>query len=80
LAFAARGNFDEAVVHYREALEIMPDLAMAHFNLGFALAERGQVKEALDHYRKELRSANARNDQRLVDLIRDKMRSLGAGE
>ena len=51
---AGRGQVDEAIAHYRKALEIKPDYAEAHNNLGIALAGRGQVDEAIAHYRKAL--------------------------
>ena len=49
-----RGQFDEAIAHYRKALEIKPDYAGAHFNLGMALAGRGQFDEAIAHFQKAL--------------------------
>ena len=42
IALAGRGQVDEAIAHYRKALEIKPDYAEAHNNLGIALAGRGQ--------------------------------------
>ena len=54
MALADRGQVDEAIAHYRKALEIKPDYAEAHNNLGVALAGRGQVDEAIAHYRKAL--------------------------
>ena len=45
---------DEAIAHYREALEINPDFAASHNNLGILLAGLGQVDEAIPHYRKAL--------------------------
>ena len=33
-----RGQFAEAIAHFRKALELEPDLALAHYNLGLALA------------------------------------------
>ena len=53
-ALAGRGQVDEAIAHYRKALEIKPDYAEAHNNLGMALAGRGQVDEAIACYRKAL--------------------------
>ena len=38
----------------KKALEIKPDYAEAHDNLGMALAGRGQVDEAIAHYQKAL--------------------------
>ncbi|MHB9096595.1 MAG: tetratricopeptide repeat protein [Syntrophales bacterium] len=54
IALAGRGQLDEAIAHYKKALEIKPDFAEAHNNLGAALAGRGQLDEAIAHYRKAL--------------------------
>lgn len=35
-------------------MEIKPDYAEAHFNLGLLLASRGRVAEAIVHYQKAL--------------------------
>ena len=51
---ARRGQLDEAIAHYQKALQIEPDSASAHNNLGLALAGRGQIDAALAHYRKAL--------------------------
>ena len=40
------------MAHYQQALEIQPDYAEAHFNLGNVLIARGQLDEAIAHYRK----------------------------
>jgi protein O-mannosyl-transferase len=53
-AMAGRGQTNEAIDHYRKALEIKPDFVEAHNNLGTALAESGQVGEAIVHYRSAL--------------------------
>ncbi len=52
---AERGQFDEAIALYEEALRIRPDYAHAHTNLGLALARRGQVDEAISHYQAALK-------------------------
>ena len=52
---AARGNADEAIKHYSEALRINPDYAPAHNNLGNALEAQGRVGEAKKHYSHALR-------------------------
>ena len=67
---AGRGQVDEAIAHYRKALEIKPDYVEAHYNLGVALAGRGKLDEALEHYQKALDLASARNDRALADVIR----------
>ena len=51
---AGRGRIDEAIAHYQKALEIKPDYADAHYNLGIVLAGRGQIDEAIAHYQKAL--------------------------
>ena len=48
------GQIDEAMAHYQKALEIKPDYAEAHNNLGIALAGRGRIDEAIAHYQKAL--------------------------
>jgi Flp pilus assembly protein TadD len=68
------------MIHYRKALEIEPDDAAAHLNLGSALAGQGRLNEALAHYQKALGLASARNDEGLVDAIRAKMRLAGRGD
>jgi Flp pilus assembly protein TadD len=54
-ALGRRGELDEAIVHYRAALRLKPDLAEAHNNLGIALHRKGQMDEAMTHYREALR-------------------------
>jgi Flp pilus assembly protein TadD len=54
LALASRGEFAEAIEHYRTALEIQPDSIQAHNDLGLALAGCGKFDEAIDHFRTAL--------------------------
>jgi tetratricopeptide (TPR) repeat protein len=53
---AACGKLDEAIAHYRKALQIAPDFAVAQYNLGNVLAARGRVDEAIVCYHKALKS------------------------
>ncbi len=39
---------------FRKAMELKPDCADAHNNLGYLLARRGRLDEAIEHYRKGL--------------------------
>ena len=55
LALADRGQVDEAIEHYREALRLKPDSAETLNDLGLALAERGQLEDAVKSYRAETR-------------------------
>ncbi len=49
-----RGQLNEAIVHYREALAIKPDVAEVQSNLGNALVREGSVEEATVHLQKAL--------------------------
>jgi tetratricopeptide (TPR) repeat protein len=55
VALADRGEFDEAIALYRQALKLQPYYPDAHINLGRALAALGQIDEAIRHYREALR-------------------------
>ncbi len=44
-----RGQLNEAIANYREALEIKPAVAQVQSNLGNALLREGQVEEAIVH-------------------------------
>ena len=52
----AQDKVNEAIEHYREALQIKPHLAEAHSNLGVALRSQGRLDEAIEHYREALAS------------------------
>ena len=54
-AFYKKGQIDEAIRHYREALRLNPDFAQAHNNLGAALEKEGQTDEAIRQYQEALR-------------------------
>jgi arabinofuranosyltransferase len=47
-------RLDEAIAQYRVALDIAPDDAKAHNDLGLLLFGRGQIDEAMAEYRKAL--------------------------
>jgi len=49
-----RGDFREAAENFRKAVELRQDSAMAHCNLGNALAKLGKVRDALASYRNAL--------------------------
>ena len=53
-ALGSRGQFDEAIAHFRKALEINPEYAGARSNLGNALAGGEQFEVAIAEYRKAL--------------------------
>ena len=56
VALADRGRVDEAITHYRKALEIKPDYAEAHNNSA-SLWGRGQIDEAITHFQQGWKSS-----------------------
>ena len=49
-----QGKLDEAVACYRRALELQPDYAEAHSNLGNVLRDQGKLDEAIACCRRAL--------------------------
>jgi len=47
---AERGKVDDAIAHYRKAIDIRPLYDEAHYNLGNALAGNGATDDAIAHY------------------------------
>ncbi|MDW8309829.1 MAG: tetratricopeptide repeat protein, partial [Verrucomicrobiales bacterium] len=50
-----QGRVEEAIGHLREALQIEPEYAQAHYQLGRAHARAGRTAEAARHLREALR-------------------------
>jgi tetratricopeptide (TPR) repeat protein len=48
------GRVGDAITHYRKALELAPNVAETHYNLGNALGQMQQIREAIVHYQKAL--------------------------
>ncbi|MCL6582232.1 MAG: tetratricopeptide repeat protein [bacterium] len=55
VALAAEGRYQEAAIHYAEAIRIKPDYACAHNNLGFVLSKQKKLTEAEAHYRQAIK-------------------------
>jgi Flp pilus assembly protein TadD len=55
VTLARRRDFDGAILQFRKALEIDPQLAEAHFNLAGALLEKGEAAAAIDSFRAGLK-------------------------
>ena len=53
--YASENRFDEAIDHYRDALQISPSYDDALNNLGVALAMKGQLDEAIVRIRESIR-------------------------
>ena len=69
---ASRGQIDEAITHYRKALEIRPNYLEAHYNLALELADQGRLDEAGEHFQKALALATAANNSAFANVIRRK--------
>jgi len=54
-ALAARGERDEALVHYQTALQIDPHDPITHNNIGGVLANMGRYDEAVAHFDEAVR-------------------------
>lgn len=50
VSLAEKGNYNEAIVHYREAIRIFPGYGDAYHNLGFIANKQGHFQEAIFHY------------------------------
>jgi tetratricopeptide (TPR) repeat protein len=53
-ALLEKRQVDEAMPHFRKALEIQPDNRLAQTDLAAALLQKGQMSEAIFHFRKAL--------------------------
>ena len=57
ISYMAR-QFDEAIKHYRSALELAPDFVWAHMYLAQALEQKGEFKSALKEFEIAIRMAS----------------------
>ena len=53
-ALLQKGDVDEAMVHFQQALQINPNYAEVHYNFGFALLQKGNLDEAIAHCQRAL--------------------------
>ena len=54
-ALDRKGNSDEAIKQFQEAIRLKPDFAEAHYNFGNVLDRRGQTDEAINQYQEAIR-------------------------
>jgi len=68
--FDRDGKEDEAIAHFRKAIDLYPGDARAHYDLGQALERKGQAADAIDEYRIALRDDpnNSMNSAVYTDL------------
>jgi len=55
MALDEKGQTDEAIRQYQEAIRLKPDYDYAYNNLGIALGEKGQTDEAIRQFQKAIR-------------------------
>jgi tetratricopeptide (TPR) repeat protein len=53
-ALARKGQSDEAMVHYEEAIKLQPNYADAYYNRGNVLFAKGRIDEAIADWEKTL--------------------------
>src|SRR6266545_1764745 len=81
IAFTKTRRLDEAIRHYRRALELDKDLAGAHYGLAFLLLKRGDPDGAAQHLRAFLAHPPKGPDaQKWVEHATQALRDLGASE
>jgi len=70
-ALSDKHQYKAAIVEWKKALEMDPDDAKAHINLGTALAETGQADTAIVHFQKavELNPLNAAAYTAMASLL-----------
>jgi tetratricopeptide (TPR) repeat protein len=51
IAFTKTGQPDEAIRHYKRALEVDSTLGGAHYGVAFLLLKRGETQQAAEHLR-----------------------------
>ncbi len=79
IAFTKTARLDEAIRHYRRALELDDTLAGAHYGLAFLLMKRGDPDGAAQHLRAFLAQPPRGPDaQRWVEHATSALRELGA--
>ncbi len=49
-----KGRLDDAIVHFRQAIELRPDFPDAHYNLATSLFQKGDLDNAIVEYRATL--------------------------
>jgi len=58
---AERSELEEAIEHFRQAVEIEPEHAEAHESLARAFVLQGRREEAAQHYQEALRILKSRS-------------------
>jgi tetratricopeptide (TPR) repeat protein len=80
--YYALGQYDNAQSQFQAAVNLKPDFANAHYNLGHALEAKGDLKNALAEYEtvKSLVKDNKENLQRITSEIEALQKRLGSAQ
>jgi Flp pilus assembly protein TadD len=54
-ALDEKGQFDEAIREFQDAIRLKPDYVLAHNNLGVAIVRKGQIDEGISQYHEAIR-------------------------
>ncbi len=76
IAFSKTGQPEEAIRHYRRALEVEPSLAGAHYGLAFLLLKRSDTAGCAAHLEAFLRTT--RHDEESAAFVAHAERTLSA--
>ena len=55
VSYSEAGQYQNAIIHLKKAIQIKPDLAKAHHSLGFVYKKNGQYQEAIISYKEAIR-------------------------
>ncbi|MDY7023496.1 MAG: glycosyltransferase [Cyanobacteriota bacterium] len=69
------GDLKAAIIYYRQAIALQPNLEISHFNLGSALKASGRLSEAITHYQIAL-DLNSQNENADNTLIHQALKTL----
>jgi protein O-mannosyl-transferase len=54
IALNSKGQIDEAISQFQQAIRLKPDYAEGHYNLGLSLNEKGQIDEAISQFQQAI--------------------------
>ena len=55
ISYSEVGQYQNAITHFKKAIQIKPDLAKAHHSLGFVYKKNGQYHKAIISYKEAIR-------------------------
>lgn len=77
MAYAGRGEFEQALLEYDVVLSLNPDYAVAYFQAGQALEKLGRLEEARQMYRRGIQVTTRLGQGHARDQLQDALDLLG---